>query len=98
MKNMSFLFAGVLTSLVALGTTGCSDNNADRNKASTANPSQNETMPNQTMPNQTMQNENMQSTSSQTGVSTSTPSESGDVSSQHMVDPTGTGTGETAPQ
>lgn len=88
MKNLSFLFAGVLTSLVAVGTTGCSDNNADRNKASTANPSQNETMP----------NENMQSTSSQAGVSTSTPSESGDVSSQHMVDPTGTGTGETAPQ
>lgn len=35
MKNISFLFAGVLTTLLTVGITGCSDNNAD---PSTSNP------------------------------------------------------------
>lgn len=39
MKNISFLFAGVLTTLLTLGITGCSDN-ADRTNPSTSNPTE----------------------------------------------------------
>jgi hypothetical protein len=83
MKNISFLFAGILTTALTVGTTGCSDNNADRAQSSTSTPTQNGTMYSSTA----------HSISSESGTGISTGSTSSDESNEHIVDPAGSGTG-----
>lgn len=79
MKKPSFLCSGVLTVFLAFATTACSDNPNDRtNSATTAS----------------APSEPTYSPPSATGTSSSMGAGSGDVSSEYMLDPTGSGPGE----
>ena len=121
MKNLSFLCSGVLTTCLALATTACSDNSADRTDPGTSGSTRSETSYNGepatgmnagttgtnsgvagtnsgttgTTSGMTDSNASMTNTnSSVTGSSSGIGGGSGDASSEYMLDPTGSGTGE----
>lgn len=83
MKNLSFLPVGVLTTFLAVATTGCSDN-TDR-----ANPG----TPNATDSRLT-QSSSAQSSWPEAGTGGGKGNDSGEASSEYKMDPTGSGPGE----
>lgn len=106
MKNLSFLCAGVLTTCLALANTACSDNTADRTNPVTSESTRSETYNaasvNGTNSSVTGMNPGVSGTnssvngtnSSLTSSSSSIGNGSGEASSEYMLDPTGSGTGE----